>query len=178
MAINALKEVGHAAWKWAKGTNFSNSMKHLYQATTATKSSLLRNRISASGMRSLPKRLKTPIGSKLAVSGGGRPENIAKMRSALASELRSGNKIKMSSGAAEKLTTSAKELRGKAGDMAKQYFWPSAYNPAWEGSGLLRNVNISQDKVGMARLRRTGSAALAAWSGVNIIRSGDNIGPF
>lgn len=58
----------------------------------------------------------------------------------------------------------------------QQYFWPSAGPQSyWSGT---KYGNVSTKDVGLTKLRRTGGAALAAWSGVNIVRPGDNVGPF
>lgn len=119
--------------------------------------------------------------------------------------LRSASSIKAMSaaGAGKKLSTARNILKSNSGSINKsaaksvwfgnagastnqgrvglrtglgQYLWPSAGPQSyWKGT---RYGNMPSNKVGLARLRRTGGAALGAWAGVNMMRPGDNIGPF
>ena len=119
--------------------------------------------------------------------------------------LRSASSIKTMSavGAGKKLSTARNILKSNSGALNKsaaksvwygnpaggsaqsrvglrtglqQYFWPSAGPQSyWKGT---RSGHIAANKVGITRLRRTGGAALGAWAGMNMMRPGDNIGPF
>jgi hypothetical protein len=68
--------------------------------------------------------------------------------------------------------------RKRAPQMAKEYFWPGTQNTAWSGMGFSKNASMTVKQARMARLRRTGGAAVGAWAGINALRRGDQIGPF
>jgi len=68
--------------------------------------------------------------------------------------------------------------RKRAPQMAKEYFWPGTQNTAWSGMGATKNARMTVKQAQMARLRRTGGAAVGLWAGTNALRRGNQVGPF
>lgn len=96
----------------------------------------------------------------------------------MAATLREGRKLGLGPGAKKRLAGVAAAQRASVGPMAKQYFWPGAYNLGWADSGLTRNINVPTEQLGLRRLKRVGGVAASAWIGTNLMRRGNQIGPF
>jgi len=152
-----------AAWNLFKGSNFYRSMRFLWKGGTATRRGAFRLWTEQSGVRMKP---------------GMRGAGVRAKRAQMARNLRGANRSKMSRGAKQYFGGMAQDLRQTTGARAKQYFWPGAGNKAWAGTTFKKNMGMSARQAKMARLRRTGGAAVGIWAGTNALRRGNQIGPF
>ena len=124
--------------------------------------------------------LNQPANRKL-VAGAGAGVSGAGKRVSMARSIMKGNRGPAMSSTAKSVWfgnpagTSAQSRVGLRTGL-QQYLWPSEGPQSyWKGT---KYGHMPADKVGMAKLRRAGGTALGVWSGVNMMRRGDNVGPF
>jgi len=171
-AIKGAEKLLGKGWKMFKSKDLLGSFRLLGSGTRKAASASYR-----SNMRSF---LSQPANKKL-IAGAGAGVGGAGKRVKMARSLMRGNRGSAMSSTAKEVwhgSASGKTAQSQVGLRTglQQYMWPSAGPQSyWKGT---KYGNVSANKVGITKLRRTGGAALGAWAGVNMMRRGDNIGPF